>query len=188
MFQTLVNFNTRIPVIWRKILDEEYTEDNAYKFGHELLSYFIEDFYEKSQNDGFETIKSMFINSFDKVFRDKKINFSVREAAEIIVKKHGFSEPYHDTDSFFELVADYPVCLVSDADFEMVNPLLEKYNFDNTFISEQYKSYKSNSENIIFKKVLEEYNVKPEEIIHIGDGYSDIFGAKQVGNTNLLDK
>lgn len=181
MFQTLVDVNTRIPVIWSKILKERYTEDIAFKFGAELQSYFIEHFYKKSKSHGFETIQSMFINSFDKVFKNKNIIFSAKEAAEIITKEHGFSKPYYDTDIFFELVTDFPVCLISDADFEMINPLIEKYDFDNVFISEQFKSYKSSPENNIFKKVLEKYNIEAEEILHIGDGYSDIFGAKQVG-------
>lgn len=33
----------------------------------------------------------------------------------------------------------------------------------------------------MFKEVLKHYKVEPEEIIHVGDGYSDVVGANRVG-------
>lgn len=183
MFQTLVDVNSRIPVIWRKILKKDYTEEKAYKYGIELEKEFMKQFYERCCEEGnsFHTIKFMFVNSFKEIFKRYKLEFQPREAAEIIIKEHGFSKPYDDTEQFFEIVNQLPVCLVSDADFEMIDPLLRKYRFDTVFISEQMKSYKSSPKSTIFKEVLKKYKVAPNQIIHIGDGYSDIYGARQVG-------
>ena len=181
MFQTLVDVNTRIPFIWGSILSDKYDEESAYKYGTELQSCFIKRFYSKSKSEEFETIESMFADSFDNVFRKYGLNFSAKKAAEIIIKEHGFSEPYNDTDLFFNLVADFPLCLVSDADLNMINPILERYKFDEIFLSEQLGTYKSSPGNIIFKKVLDKYTVKPKEVLHIGDCYSDIYGANQIG-------
>lgn len=189
MFQTLVDVNTRIPFIWKKILDKDYTEEKAYTYGSELVKEFIPNYYQKCQSETFELIRSMYTNSFEIIFNRYKLDLPPNEAAEILMKEHGFAKPYDDTEHFFKLIEDTPLCLVSDADFDMIGPILEKYNFDAVFISEELKAYKSSPENLMFKKVLEKYNVKPEEVIHIGDSYADIFGATQVGiNTCWINR
>jgi putative hydrolase of the HAD superfamily len=63
----------------------------------------------------------------------------------------------------------------------MVEPLLEKFNFDSVFISEEVGSYKNDPESRIFSKVLEYYRIEPERVLHIGDSSSDIIGANKIG-------
>lgn len=79
------------------------------------------------------------------------------------------------------LVFSYFNKCVSDADRDMVSPLLERFIFDKVFLSEDYHCYKFDPKGHIFNEVIGYYKVNPEEIIHIGDGYSDIVGANRVG-------
>ena len=83
------------------------------------------------------------------------IQFDAEEAVKIFMDEHTNAVPYEDVESFFALIEDrLPICLVTDADCEMVLPLLEKFRFDKVFISEKVMSYKSNPNSKIFRKVL----------------------------------
>jgi len=85
---------------------------------------------------------------------------------------------YNDTIDFIERVkSKYKICLVSDADKEMVESHIEAITFDQIFISEEIESYKGNPDDKMFKKVLKKLNVNADEIMHIGDSSSDIYGS-----------
>ncbi|WP_079490971.1 HAD family hydrolase [Maledivibacter halophilus] len=185
MFQTLVNVYTRKEFIWKRILGKGYTKELEEKYANLVDKKIIEKFHEDvSSRNNFINFKMIFLEKFTEVFQELKLNLSPMEATKIFIEEHGFAELYEDSNEFIEIVGkDYPICLVSDADIEMVRPLLEKFNFDMVFISEQIKSYKKDKEGTIFKKVLEHYKVEPEEVIHIGDTSSDILGANRVGIT-----
>ena len=79
---------------------------------------------------------------------------------------------------------NHPVCLVSDADEEMILEQLERFEFDRVFISESMKSYKNDPQGRLFQAVLDQYQTGPETIIHIGDSYSDVLGANLAGITS----
>lgn len=183
MFQTLVNVYTRRGFIWKRILGEGYSKELEENYAKLVEKKVIEKFHENVENANvFSNLKTLFNKYFTEVFEEIKLQIDPNMATSIFIEEHGFAEPYEDSNTFLEIVnKDYPVCLVSDADIEMVLPLLERFKFDKVFISEEAGSYKKDSESKIFKKVLEHYQVEPEKIIHIGDSSSDIIGANRVG-------
>jgi len=67
--------------------------------------------------------------------------------------------------------------------------LLSLCGFDSVFASAQFRSYKNDPEAKLFSAVIEHYGVPPERILHIGDGSSDVLGARRVGMTTCwLDR
>ena len=182
MFQTLVNVNTRVSHIWKKILQNDYQDNLAKKYGKQLMSIFTRNFHTNSNRKEFIKIKDMFELSAKKLFSDLGLEYDYKLASKIIIEEHSKSEKYKDVNYFFKNIKEeIPICLVSDADKEMILPLLKKFSFDNVYISEEIKAYKGNKRGLIFKQLINDYKVKPEEILHIGDGYSDIYGAKKLG-------
>ena len=89
---------------------------------------------------------------------------------------------YHDSKEFINRAnKKYKVCLVSDADTEMIEHQIKNFDFDKIFISEDIQSYKGEPNYKIFKEVINHYNIEPRKIIHIGDSSSDIIGANRAG-------
>lgn len=71
---------------------------------------------------------------------------------------------------------------MSDADDSMMPSFHTDYGIT-LFTSEQYRSYKNDVNNLMFKELLKYYNMKPGKVLHIGDSISDILGAKREGIT-----
>jgi len=129
-------------------------------------------------------LKSLFTPCFLEITKELGIDFNPDEAVRIFLDEHGRATSYEDATMFFQLIGDsIPVCLVSDADNEMILPLLERFKFDKVFISEKVRSYKNEPKGRIFREVLTHYNINPKKIIHIGDSSSDIIGANKFGIT-----
>jgi len=183
MFQTLVNVNTRISSIWKRILMENYNETLAFECSKSVNKNVFWGFQQSAANNAeFVNLKTMFKPFFKTVFKEMNISFDVEEAVKIFMDEHAKATPYDDVEEFFSLLKDeLPICLVTDADYEMVLPLLKKYNFDEVFISEKVRSYKNEPRSRIFKDVLKHYSINPNKVLHIGDSSSDIIGANRVG-------
>ncbi|GKU27506.1 HAD family hydrolase [Clostridium folliculivorans] len=183
MFQTLVNIQARKFFIWRRILKEQFNEELALECAKSVSKNVITGFHKSASINGeFVNLKNMFKPFFRSVFEEMNICFDEEEAVKIFMDEHTNSEPYDDVERFFSLIADsIPICLVTDADYEMVMPILEKYKFDEVFISEKVMSYKNEPNSKIFKEVLKHYSVDPSRVLHIGDSSSDIIGANRVG-------
>jgi HAD superfamily hydrolase (TIGR01509 family) len=111
-----------------------------------------------------------------------KILFDAEEAVKIFMDEHNKAAPYDDVESFLSLIGDtLPICLVTDADYEMVLPILRKYDFNEVFISEKAMSYKNQPNSRIFSDVLKHYSIDPNKVLHVGDSSSDIAEANRVG-------
>jgi HAD superfamily hydrolase (TIGR01549 family) len=183
MFQTIVNVDTRITFIWKRILKDKYNETLAYECAKSVSDNVVTSFHQSASNNmEFINLKTMFKSFFKTVFNEMNISFDAEEAVKIFMNEHTNATPYGDVDSFFTLLGhSIPISLVTDADYEMVLPLLERYKFDEIFISEKVMSYKNEPNSKIFKEVLNHYSLKPNQILHIGDSSSDIIGANRVG-------
>lgn len=182
MFQTLVDIQSRINYIWHQILKDLYSEELAHQYANCLNEVIFQKFHQDANRTHFRNLINLFQTYFCEVFDKFSIDFCPNKAALILAKEHSLSEEYHDTQVFFEKVSPkYPICLVSDADKEMVQPLIERYHFDHVLISEEVQCYKNHPSARIFEDVLTHYRIQPEKIIHIGDTYSDVAGASKVG-------
>jgi HAD superfamily hydrolase (TIGR01549 family) len=183
MFQTLVNVNSRVLYIWKRILGEEYSEERAHECAKAVSKHVINGFHEGVSNrTEFVNLKTMFKPFFQTVLEEMKVSFHDEEAVRIFMDEHTKAAPYDDVKGFFSSLRDtIPICLVTDADFEMVEPIIKKYKFDEVFLSEKAMAYKNEPKGKIFREVLRHYSISPEKILHIGDSSSDIIGASRVG-------
>ncbi|UCC17200.1 MAG: HAD family hydrolase, partial [Dehalococcoidales bacterium] len=78
---------------------------------------------------------------------------------------------------------EYPICLSSDTDDDMLGSLRALYPFDKIFTSEEIGAFKTGSEGRFFKAVVDHYGITPDSIIHVGDTIADIAGASEAGLT-----
>lgn len=181
MFQTLVNVDSRREQVWRCILSEQYVQELAEQYAQLLLQYFMEHWKQLKETHRFHSTREVYERSFESVFRRFNIEFDVEEACNILFQEHTKAELYEDTVRFLDrILKQYKVCIVSDADEAMVPQFYTKYGIRN-FISEHYRSYKNDEDNLMFKALLHYYKVHPSKVIHIGDSESDIIGAQREG-------
>lgn len=183
MFQTLVNVDSRCHAFWRQVLGNKYTVERAENYWSEIKSYLHREYRELFAKDH-EFIKARVVaeRSFAKMFNHLGLELDPAFTADIFVKEHGIADTFDDTSQFLQDVGKlYPICLVSDADEEMLGPLRELYSFDHVFTSERFGAYKSSPSGELFRGVVEHYGLGPECIVHIGDSFFDVLGAGRTG-------
>jgi len=183
MFQTLVNVKSRSRHVWRRILGEKYSERLAEEYWL-LTTRLIFKHYDELFRCQKEFVSSTTIieMSFRELFALIGLEFNPKQAARILVEEHSLAPPYRDTEVFLSSVGErFPICLVSDADDEMILPLMKLYAFDSVFTSGRLRAYKNSPGREIFRAVIAYYGARPENIIHIGDSVYDVLGAARVG-------
>lgn len=185
MFQTLVDVSSRQYEVFKRILGDLYDKvlaEECWEEANKILSDCLKKYI--TQSTSFYTIKAIFEICYQELFPQKGITFDPKKGAEILANEHGYSNSYLDAEIFLDVVKKYyPVCLVSDTDYDMVKPLLDRFQFDKVFLSEELQCYKHSQQKSLFQDVLSYYEVKPSEIIHIGDSFADVAGAKSFGIT-----
>lgn len=183
MFQTLVNVNSRRDCFWERLLHHKFSRHVADQYWS-LATELIFSNYDELFRRGKEFINSRTIMeiSFRQLFRQTGLDLQPEEAARILMEEHGLSSPYEDTEEFLNTVGKhFPICVVSDADDDMIRPLMKLYQFDKLFTSEQFQAYKGSPGGRIFQAVIDYYGVAPGKILHIGDSKYDVLGAKRAG-------
>ncbi|MBH1939675.1 HAD family hydrolase [Mobilitalea sibirica] len=169
--------------VFRKILGTSYNEtyaEECWEDANIILAKCLKEYVTRSNI--FYSVKEIFEKCYQELFPRKGIKLDPQKGAGILAYEHGYSVSYPDTEGFFNAVNPfYPVCLVSDADYDMVSPLFDRFHFDKVFVSEGYQCYKHSCKGSLFHNVLTNYKVNPNQIIHIGDSYADIAGAKRFG-------
>lgn len=180
MFRTLVDLESLERVIWRMLLKDKYTvalaKECATHAGNSLFKYL-------PQNK-FLPVKLIFMACFTELFSSTDIEFDPTEATKLWAQQHSLAKPFDDSTLFLNAVGkEYPICLASDTDDDMLGALKQMYAFDYIFTSEQLGSYKANADGRFFSAIIDYYGVRPEEIIHIGDGGLEIVGAGKAGIT-----
>jgi len=178
MFRTLVDLESVEHVIWQMLLKDNYTVELAKECsvhaGNSWLKY--------SQQEKFLSVKSMFMMCLTKLFSKFDIELAPAEATNLWAQQHSLSEPFFDSMLFLNSVGkEYPICLASDTDDDLLGKLEQMYSFDYIFTSEQLGSYKANADGKFFSAIINHYGVRPEEIIHIGDSKREIIGASKAG-------
>ncbi len=179
MFQTLVNIDARVDHIWKRILKNDYSVELQNMYVGHVTKTIINRFHlEFSKRSDFRNLRAIFTDCFKEIFDSEGVDYCPNEATRIFIEEHNKAEMYEDSLEFIRRAGKkYKVCLVSDADLDMVESHIDRMGFHDLFISEKVKSYKGNLESRVFRSVLEYYNATPNQIIHIGDSSSDIMGA-----------
>jgi len=183
LFGTLVDVDSIVHSFWRTFLQDAYTVELADKYWNRAseltFEYFDEQVIQKRQ---YVSLRLISEKCFTRLFSEFGLNHDPKEAARILALHYHLCAPYNDTTTFLNSVGkEYPVCLSSDTDDDMLEKLVHLYPFEHIFTSDQLQAYKANSGKRFFSEVIAHYGVKPEEIIHIGDQNSDVIGANDAG-------
>lgn len=182
MFQTLVNLRSRKESVWRRILKDSYTEEKANLYNDISMKNIMKILEDKVYEVEFKELKEVFKLGYEEAFKSLEVDLDKDLCAEIFIEEHNLSEEYEDSLEFVEKIKEkYIVCLTSDADYIMIDEIVKRYPFNKIFISGEVKSYKKHPSGKIFNEIIKEFNVSPEEVLHIGDSASDIIGAQRAG-------
>ena len=186
MFGTLANVSSTRELVWKGILKDFYKQDLAescWDRTTELLFELYEDrIVGKRQNI---PLKELYKECYAKLFAEKELDLDPAEAAGTLAYYHSHCELFDDVLPFLNTIGkEYPICIASDTDDDMLGRLRDFFPFDRVFTSEQIGAYKTSSDGKFFSSVVEYYGVEPGSIIHIGDMVSDIKGASEAGITN----
>jgi FMN hydrolase / 5-amino-6-(5-phospho-D-ribitylamino)uracil phosphatase len=183
MFQTLVDVNARKYTVWEEILKGEFTHNKADMFWQDTLrrsSEYTKDV--KCGRSAFQPMSKTFAACYEKMFYEFGLSIDASHAVSILFKEHGRAEVFQDAlDLFRQLDSSYRVWISSDTDRDMILPLLSHFKHERSFLSEEIGAYKQDEQGRFFEHILNDTKVRPEEILHVGDGLADIIGAKRAG-------
>ncbi|WP_438445232.1 HAD family hydrolase [Gorillibacterium sp. sgz5001074] len=181
LFQTLVDVDSRQEHVWGPILKETYSKEAAARHGEMRLRKFFAHWERARDSREFVLMRPVFRDSLAEHFLENGITFDCEEALELLIQEHTNSQPYEETEDFLDRVTrEYKVCILSDADDDMVPDINKRYRID-LFTSERLRSYKNDRNNTMFHAMLDTYQVEPSRVIHIGDSVSDVAGAHRAG-------
>ena len=183
MFGTLVDINSIRHAVWRTFLRDRYTAELAEEYWSrvgDLLFQLIDD--QIFEVRPYTSLKAIFETMYSRFFSLIGLDFDPKEAALVLAHHHPFSTPHNDAVAFLDSVGrQYPICLASDTDEDMLGSLLDLHPFDKVVTSEGRASYKASADRRFFSEIIDHYRVRPEHIIHIGDSSYDIIGASESG-------
>ena len=181
LFMTLADLDARVPVLWERVLERPLTPEEVARHAAGLRSQYMP-YYHALYKPPFVSMGAVFRRGFDEYFRAAGIVADPNRAAEIFLEEHNACPIYKDACALLKwLEGRYRVVIATDADVSMVKDLLPKIPHEMAFVSEELGVYKANREGAFFHRVLEGTGVRPAEILHVGDGISDIIGAKLCG-------
>lgn len=130
---------------------------------------FIPDIYQKSIYDiNYKKLKKSGIKCILFDLDNTLVPYTVKEPSKKI------------KDLFQELASDFKIIIMSNSGKNRLRPFKEKLNVDVAFSS--HKPFKKK-----YKKILEIYNFKPEQVAAIGDQLmTDVFGGNRMGLTTIF--
>ena len=133
------------------------------------MDVFIPDMYQKSIYDiNYKKLKNSGIKCLLFDLDNTLVPYTTKEPTKRVI------------DLFAELSEDFKVIIMSNSGKNRLRPFKEKLNVDVA-----YKSHKPLKRK--YKKILEIYKFKPEEIACIGDQLmTDVFGGNRVGFTTIF--
>lgn len=183
MFQTLVDVNTQKVSVMKAVLGQDYSVEKGDSLWRDANRFVFSYFHGLHDHpEDFVPILRIFEQCYAELFPKYDVKLNPGTAARVLAKAHGNSLFYDDSLPFLEKVQQHhQTCLISDSDLIMIEEILCKVHFDKVYISEKCKAYKFHPSGTLFRAALDEFKIKPDEMLHIGDGYSDIVGAKRVG-------
>jgi putative hydrolase of the HAD superfamily len=181
LFRTIADVGQTPDMIWQLFLKD--------KFSAELSGQYLKRIVEINSgrcdasamgNSNFKTVRTVLEETLTEFFSEINLDYSPKLAANVIMENHKSAEVFGDVQPFLQKTeGKYKVCLSTDADEDLIKNVYSIYPFDNLFVSETIQMYKLNPG--FFQQVIGHYKLPPENILHIGDGSSDIIAPKQLG-------
>lgn len=182
IYQTLVDVNQRIPLIWQDILQGEYTEEKAWQGAGAVLDAYPEVYRKVTGGGSFFSMEEVFLECTQKAMDRLDFYASPETVTYHLMRHHSKAPFYHEVkDCLEKLRKQYRIILSSDSGHVMVDELVQNIDCEKIFISDDMKSYKGDRNGKFFNSVLSQLEVEPQDILHVGDSVADIFGAKKSG-------
>ena len=183
MFQTLVDLTSQKNKILRRFFNDSYNTAVANQFWSDADEFVYRYFHRIATNEQqFRTVTDIFTEGYEYLFKKYNISIDPRESAAFLAESHNGSALYPESlEVINELKKNKNVCIISDTDTIMINSLITTFGINKVYISQDYQAYKFDKSGILFKTALKEFNINPEEMLHIGDGINDVLGANRVG-------
>ncbi len=145
--------------------------------------------YMNSFGDSFKTQRELEIESLETTIKKFGSNANADELSKKMFE-HWRKPPIFEDAANFLALCDIPYYIVSNIDTDDIMAAIYYHSLMpvKVFTSEDAKSYKPRLE--LFEMALKETNLKPQEIVHIGDSLSsDIKGASDLGiNTIWINR
>ncbi len=187
LFQTLVDVDQRIPAIWRRILQKDYTKEKAEQYGQDIMKEFFPLYCSASESLEFVTLEQLYQQGFLSLFQKLHLPYDFRVAANAILTEHAKAPFYPEALDALQRLSPYiPIYLSSDADFIMADGLISQVPCRKAFLSEEIRAYKRNPNGRFFQYVLSQTGIASEKMLHVGDGAADILGANRAGMQSCL--
>lgn len=181
LFMTLADLDARVPVLWERIFTRPLLPEEVARHAAGLRSHYLP-YYHALYEPPFVSMGAVFRRGFCEYFSAAGIDADPDRAADIFLEEHNYCPIYEDARALLKrLEGRYRIVLSTDADVSMVRGLLPLIPHEAAYISEELGVYKANREGAFFRHVLDKTGVQPSEILHVGDGRSDIIGAKLCG-------
>jgi 2-haloalkanoic acid dehalogenase type II len=142
---------------------------------------FISRAFRTSHGEGFKTQRELELLSLKETINFFHSSESPKKLSEILFKYWRTPVLYEDTIIFMEN-NNSPKIIVSNIDRNDIQSAIShnKLHLEQVITSEDVRSYKPRSE--IFRTALKTFNLRPEEVLHVGDSLSnDVAGAQGVG-------
>lgn len=150
----------------------------------EIGSYWGKEFQEMcnyAYRDKFKTQRILEEKSLEKTTESFHANVDVKDLSSMMVEHWRNPKIFNDAKLFFEKCS-VPIYIVSNIDTQDIECAIKYHGLipKGIFTSEDAKSYKPRPE--LFEMAIKETNLRPDEIIHIGDSMSsDVKGAAGIG-------
>ncbi|MCK5847946.1 MAG: HAD family hydrolase [Caldisericia bacterium] len=182
IFRTLVDLDSRASIIFKKVMGKNGTKSEIRKFWLEVGRVYRKELTKVLKSGKYEGFYPLFLKEMVHFKKMYNLPLDVEEYADIIIEEENLSPFFKDAIPMIELLMlKYKVCITSDTDPEMITNILPNIPAKKLFLSCDFNTYKEDPKNGLFKAVVDFYNIEPSKILHIGDSYSDIIGAKRAG-------
>ena len=181
LFMTLADLDARVPVLWERIFGHPLSPDEVSRHAAGLRAHYLP-YYHALVKPPFVSMGAVFRRGFAEYFKAEGIDEDPNRAADIFLEEHNNCPIYGDALALFpHLTQRFRIVISTDADRSMVRQLLPRIPHEQAFVSEDLGVYKADQSGMFFRRVLEKTGVSPSEVLHVGDGRSDILGAKLCG-------
>lgn len=182
MFLTLVDVNDQIPEIWNAVLPTPCSYEQALFYSNEMLIEYATIMKDEMMKPNFISMKNIFQVCATSMVQRTKLSISPSSIVDSMFRAHRNAPLYEDVTEIFDyLAARYKIIISSDSDVKMCNCELKKLDIAKVYTSEDLQIYKNNPHRKFFEPILQELNISPDEIVHIGDSYSDFTAASNSG-------
>jgi len=169
-----------IPIICEQIMERSLIECTVKEIGQYWWNSFSK-LFQNSYGETFKTQRNLGIKSLNETIQHFKSNCIAEEL--IQMQFNHWQEPgiFEDSLSFVKN-CELPIYILSNIDTEDIMSAIKYHDIpvDGVITSEDVRSYKPRSE--IFIKALKKFDLKNNEVVHIGDSLtSDVIGAQTMG-------